>query len=697
MDVMRGRGTEDHPARTGAPAQDSRTLLPVTPDRALPGPPADHVVGLAGFTDVVAVSARATSQVFRGREPEGEGPVAIKVYTSGIHDAGARAAFERQLGASEQLGLHPNLMIVYRFGIVVTGHPYVVMPWYDRGSLSDELWRRGPMPVADVLRTGAGIAGGLGYAHGFGFVHRAVKPTNVLVSMLGEPVLSDFAVGLPGEPDIARTPAHAAPELWDGEPATAASDVWSLASTLFTALAGHPPFGVGSPPRLGDITLPPLPREDVPPELVAVLQAGLSRCPEDRPAAEELADHLRWIERQTGAGAEGGEDLGAGTDTNPRGMRRPDRVVAPQPVAEVAQPPQSPPPAYPGTEAASVASDAVDVDGDRTGAGAGLSAQEGTPTAPPRRPEIRLEARRATSGADDPAGVPAERPDGWAAASSYPVPATYEVAGGTEPPAPDDGATAAVPGPAGGRRPAYDPLPELTPEHLSVLSPESTAHHTTIEPAGTPREHAARPDRAARPLRPSRPAGSARPAGPARPPRPERPARPPRPVRQPRTAPRPGSRSERWGVDLSTAGAAFGVLAGMTAAVAVVASLATFLTGQSQPPTAPAASAAPSQTSVPIARASAPLVPRAAAKVHVTGATRSTVTLAWDDTNKGRTPYAVIVDTGAAAPVAAQRADGPTSHIVQGLSPATTYCFTVRTGSGAVTPVTMPVCARTAP
>jgi hypothetical protein len=148
---------------------------------------------------------------------------------------------------------------------------------------------------------------------------------------------------------------------------------------------------------------------------------------------------------------------------------------------------------------------------------------------------------------------------------------------------------------------------------------------------------------------------------------------------------------------VSTAGAVFGILAGTAAAVAVVASLATFLTGQSQAPASQQASPAPSQTSVPIARASAPLAPRAAAKLHVTGATRSTVTLAWDDTNNDRIPYAVVVDAGAAAPVAPQRADGPSSHIVQGLSAATSYCFTVRTGSGAVTPITMPVCARTAP
>jgi hypothetical protein len=170
-----------------------------------------------------------------------------------------------------------------------------------------------------------------------------------------------------------------------------------------------------------------------------------------------------------------------------------------------------------------------------------------------------------------------------------------------------------------------------------------------------------------------------------------------RPPSRPATLTRPLSRAARWGIDVSAGGAVFGVLAGTAVAVAAVASVATFLTGQARAPQAavperPAAS----QTSVPIARASAPLTPRPAARLHVTGATRSTITLAWDDTNNTRLPYVVTIDAGA-TPVAPQRADGPAAHIVQGLRPATAYCFTVQTGTGAVTPVTTPICGRTAP
>jgi hypothetical protein len=456
-----------------------------------------------------------------------------------------------------------------------------------------------------------------------------VKPTNVLVSLLGEPVLSDFAVGLPDDLGIARTPAHAAPELWDGEPATPESDVWSLASTLFAALAGRPPFGAGSPPRLGDIALPPLDRDDVPPELVATVAAALARRPEDRPTAEELAGHLGWVARQTGAGAEGGEDLGAGADTNPRGM---------PPVTEAAGPPRSPSPAHPGGVEARPPTDPHGAYGIEEGAGTGAepAAWEGTPTAPPHRPEIRLVTRRGTP--DDPAAY----------------------------------------------HPGVDPTTGGAPgaDEAGVVVIEPAAHGSGAAPHPAPRRD--RPAAAPRPVRPARPAGAARDA---------RPARSTRPARPVRTETRDG----RWGVDLSGAGAVLGVLAGTAVAVAVVASVATFLTGQSQAPASgPVRSrTVSSETEIPAARASATLSPRAAAKVHVTGATRSTVTLAWDDTNNGRAAYVVVVDAGT-TPVAPQRADGPGAHIVQGLRPGTSYCFTVRTGTGAVTPVTMPVCAQTA-
>jgi hypothetical protein len=136
-------------------------------------------------------------------------------------------------------------------------------------------------------------------------------------------------------------------------------------------------------------------------------------------------------------------------------------------------------------------------------------------------------------------------------------------------------------------------------------------------------------------------------------------------------------------------------------AIAIVASAATFLAGRDrpEPATAPAPSpsaAASAATPIPASKAAAPTVALVAEDLKVTATTRSSVTLAWGDANAGRLPYVVLTDAGAAT-VAPQRAGSATSHVVKGLAPATDYCFTVATGTGAVTPVTMPSCARTRP
>jgi len=188
---------------------------------------------------------------------------------------------------------------------------------------------------------------------------------------------------------------------------------------------------------------------------------------------------------------------------------------------------------------------------------------------------------------------------------------------------------------------------------------------------------------------------------------PARPAPTPRPARrsalpiQP-TPPAATAGPQRWNVEITGTGGVLGVLAGTAVAIAVVASVATFLAGRGHSAAAPAprpavsSAAAPAPTPIPAARAAAPSVALAADDLEVTGATRSTVTLAWHDGNGGRVPYVVLTDAGAAT-VAPQRAGTATSHVVTGLSPATDYCFTVATGTGAVTPVTMPTCVRTRP
>jgi serine/threonine-protein kinase PknK len=269
-------------------------------------------IGLDGFTDVEAVASGATSQVFRACQPTMNRLVAIKVLGLTVHDARVRARFERELATTGHLSRHPVLVTIHSHGISATGHPYLVMPWYERGSVADELERRGTLTVPEVLRIGVKIGAALDHVHGQGVLHRDVKPSNVLLSDLGESVLADFggAVQLDrmSTATTTYTPNHAAPELFCGGTASPGSDVWSLTSTLYTALTGKPPFALvagagGLVEELARLVQAPMPepsRDDVPGELVELLRAGLAKQADDRPSALELASELQRIQAGLG-------------------------------------------------------------------------------------------------------------------------------------------------------------------------------------------------------------------------------------------------------------------------------------------------------------------------------------------------------------------------------------------------------------
>ena len=97
---------------------------------------------------------------------------------------------------------------------------------------------------------GAEVASALAAAHAVGIVHRDVKPDNILISEDGAALISDFGIAramgdatLPSSGMIHGTPAYLAPEVARASEANFASDVFSLGSTLYSALEGRLPFG----------------------------------------------------------------------------------------------------------------------------------------------------------------------------------------------------------------------------------------------------------------------------------------------------------------------------------------------------------------------------------------------------------------------------------------------------------------------
>jgi serine/threonine-protein kinase PknK len=307
-----------------------------------------------GCSEAIPIASGGSSVVYRARQEAFDRVVAVKILTLPVVDDRARRRFERELALAGRLTGHPNVVTVFASGFLVDGRGYVLMEYCPGGSLADRLSTEGALPVRDVVGIGVKICGVLELAARQGVVHRDVKPANILVTRFGEPALSDFGVAVVlGETTgttQALTPVHAAPEVLESRPVGPPADQWSLASTLYTLLAGRPPFaGIEGEGLLAGMLrvlsdpVPVIPRGDVPEALRAALTRAMAKAPEDRwPSAADLGRSLQSVERHAGwpvtalpveevpdarEGIEIGREAPNGELTTPglRGAIRPDR------------------------------------------------------------------------------------------------------------------------------------------------------------------------------------------------------------------------------------------------------------------------------------------------------------------------------------------------------------------------------------
>ena len=160
--------------------------------------------------------------------------------------ANQRAMREARLTARLQ---HPHAVPVFD-AVEQDGQLWLVMQFIPSITLAAVLEQGGPLQPNEAAKVGAEVASALAAAHTVGIVHRDVKPGNILIAEDGAALISDFGIAralgdatLTSSGMIHGTPAYLAPEVARGSEANFASDVFSLGSTLYSALEGRPPFG----------------------------------------------------------------------------------------------------------------------------------------------------------------------------------------------------------------------------------------------------------------------------------------------------------------------------------------------------------------------------------------------------------------------------------------------------------------------
>jgi serine/threonine protein kinase len=250
------------------------------------------------------------SRVFLAHERALGRKVVVKVLLPELAAGVNVERFRREIQLAAQLQ-HPHIVPLLSAG-EAEGLPYFIMPFVSGESLRTRVAREGEFPVAETVRILRDVVSALAYAHGFGVVHRDVKPDNVLLSG-GVAVVTDFGVakavtasadttansGLTSIGFALGTPAYMAPEQATASPQTDhRADIYAIGVVAYEMLTGQPPFSGRSVQAIlaAHVVEDPEPverrRPAAPPLLATLVKQCLAKRPADRPQTASEVMHV---------------------------------------------------------------------------------------------------------------------------------------------------------------------------------------------------------------------------------------------------------------------------------------------------------------------------------------------------------------------------------------------------------------------
>lgn len=269
------------------------------------------------------------SNIYYARHEHLKRPAAVKVLKAHLATDEVVARFRREAQLCSQLS-HPNTIEVYDYGYTRDGRWYYAMEYLTGISIEKLVREAGPLPVARAVHLLRQACGSLAEAHGRGWVHRDVKPDNLMVCVAGgeHDVLKVVDFGLikqvrsPDTRDLTQyakvlgTPLYMAPErLRDPADADARADIYALGAVAWFAIAGRAPFHAETDHdiiyKVMNEPAPPLAQaaSGVPAALDALVARCLAKEREARPASieevraalDEIAAALAWTEEDARA------------------------------------------------------------------------------------------------------------------------------------------------------------------------------------------------------------------------------------------------------------------------------------------------------------------------------------------------------------------------------------------------------------
>lgn len=266
------------------------------------------------------IATGGMASVFKTWDHRVERIVAIKVLRSlDKNDQRAVERFRREARAAAALA-HPNAVTIYDF-VEEMGQYFLVMEYIHGPTLKQLIGQRRQLQAREAIEVSIQVCAVLQIAHARGFIHRDIKPQNIMLAWSGGSgslidggawvKLTDFGIvrvaedaGLTNSGIVLGTADYLSPEQARGEPLTGSSDLYSLGVVMFEMLAGRPPFvgptAVSIAMQHASSNPPPLRQFNptVPFVIEQFIKRALQKEPKDRfSSAAEMQQALRTCAR----------------------------------------------------------------------------------------------------------------------------------------------------------------------------------------------------------------------------------------------------------------------------------------------------------------------------------------------------------------------------------------------------------------